>query len=122
MSMTKKEKEEFNAAIRKAKLLAALRWTGNVEPDVKPPSSSDMKNGAHTTGYTFNSFSKRISHCWSESVFHGDMPYRKHASQGPRWLYSTEALAYAAMRHEIELKAAAELLEIDERIAATKKD
>jgi hypothetical protein len=33
-------------------------------------------------------------------------------------MYSTEALALAAMRHEIEQKAAADLLKIDRRIAA----
>jgi hypothetical protein len=33
-------------------------------------------------------------------------------------MYSTEALALAAMRHEIELKTAADLLKIDRLIAA----
>ena len=60
---------------------------------------------------------------WSGAVSHGTGPApkageRSSGSQQPRRYYSTQALALAAMRHEIEQKAAADLLKIDRQIAA----
>lgn len=122
MAMTKKERAEFDAAIHRAELLAALRWTDAVEKDVPPPINGSDK---FTTGWRFNSYSMRVDQAWSGSNSNGsgnppniiENKYRS-ASQGGVWLYSTEQKAYAAMRHEIELESAKKLLQCDKEIRA----
>lgn len=117
MAMTKKEQAAMQAAIDRAETLAALRWTNPVQRDVGVP-----KDG-YSEGWDYNAWTKTVFIGWSSSFLHG--PGRapkagkhRNASQQPRRYYSTEALALAAMRHEIELKAAADLLKIDRMIAA----
>ena len=120
MTMTKKEQAEMQAALDRAETLAALRWTAPVRPDL------DVPEKGYSEGWGYNSYSQRVFTSWSGCVSHGTGPaptegnYRS-ASQGARRLYSTEALALAAMRHDIELKAAADLLKIDRQIAATQQ-
>ena len=120
MAMTKKEQAAMEAAINLAETLAALRWTAPVQRDVDVP-----KNG-YSEGWDYNSYKKEVFRGWSSSGSHGTGPapevgrYRS-ASQGARRLHSTEALALAAMRHEIEQRAAADLLKIDRQIAATQQ-
>ena len=124
MTMTKKErtemqaaKTEMQAAINRAEALAALRWTAPVRPDL------DVPENGYSKGWDYNSYSQCVFTSWSGRVSHGTGPapteenYRT-GTQGARRLYSTQALALAAMRHEIELKAAADLLKIDRQIAA----
>jgi hypothetical protein len=110
--MTKKEQAAMQAAIDRAELLAALRWTAPVEPDVMPP-----KEG-YSEGWAFNSHSGVIDQRWSTSVFHGSGPAPKQgrhlsATQGPQRLFSTKEKAIAALRHATETKAAYDLLKID---------
>jgi hypothetical protein len=117
MAMTKKEQAAMQAAIDRAETLAALRWTNPVQRDVGVP-----KDG-YSEGWDCNAWSKTVFIGWSDTVSHGTGPapeagVHRSGSQGPRRYYSTEALALAAMRHEIELKTAAELLKIDRQIAA----
>lgn len=120
MAMTKKEKAEMQAAIDRAETLAALRWTAPVVRDVGVP------NNGYSEGWDYNSYKKEVFRGWSSSGSHGTGPapevgrYR-YASQDARRLYSTEALALAAMRHEIEQKAAADLMKIDRQIAAAQQ-
>ena len=120
MAMTKKEKAEIQSAFDRAETLAALRWTAPVQRDVDVP-----RNG-YSEGWDYNSYNKTVFRGWSSSSSHGTGPapevgrYRS-ASQDPRRLYSTEALALAAMRHEIEQKTAADLLMIDRQIAAAQQ-
>ena len=115
--MTKKEKAAMQAAIDRAETLAALRWTNPVKRDV------DVPKDGYSQGWDYNAWKMNVFIGWSSCVSHGtgDAPEPgKHrtASQMARRYYSTEALALAAMRHEIELKVAADLLKIDRKIAA----
>jgi len=107
----------MQAAIDRAETSTALRWTNPVHRDVGVP-----KDG-YSEGWDYNAWSKTVYIAWSDAVSHGTGPAPKagayrSGSQGPRRYYSTEALALAAMRHEIELKTATELLKIDRQIAA----
>ena len=106
----------MQAAIDRAETLAALRWTSPVQQDVGVP-----KNG-YSEGWDYNAWTKTVFIGWSGTVSHGTGPAPKagelkSGSQQPRRYYSTEALALAAMRHEIELNTAAALLKIDRQIA-----
>jgi hypothetical protein len=117
MAMNKKEQAAMKAAIDRAEMLAALRWTKPVLPDVNIPETG------YTEGWNYNRYTMRADKAWSSTVSHGTGPLyvegrKKIGSQEPQPLYSTEALALAAMRHEIEKKAAALLLTIDRQIAA----
>ena len=110
----------MQTALDRAETLAALRWTAPVQRDVGVPEDG------YSEGWDYNSYKKEVFRGWSSIVSHGTGPapeagrYRS-ASQAARHLYSTQALALAAMRHDIELKAAADLLKIDRQIAATQQ-
>lgn len=117
MAMTKKEKAEYDAAIKRAETLAALRWSSPVEKDVPVPTYPD-----HTTGYGFNDYYCTVYEMWSESVSHGHGPYpgkgvARSASQNGRSMYSTRLLALRALRYAVECEAARKLREIDLQIA-----
>jgi hypothetical protein len=123
MAMTKKEQAEFKAAIDRAELLAALRWTSLVEKDVPPPQN---RMDGYSEGWDFNSSNQTVRLCWSSCIYHGEGPAPKigerykSASQNPMWLFSTKEKALAAMRHEIEKKAATDLLAVDRQIERVK--
>ena len=122
--MTKKDQAEMQAAqaamqvaIDRADTLAALRWTAPVRRDV------DVPKDGYSEGWDYNAWTREVFIGWSTTVLHGTGPapeVGKHRSgtQQPRRYYSTQALALAAMRYEIEQKAAADLLKIDRKIAA----
>jgi|GEM_PF-2756277 len=116
MAMTKKERSEFDAAIRKSELMAALRWTAPIRPDVAPPEPG---LSGFTEGWTYNVHSRSVGRAWSTSIGHGYGPITSHVSQEPIWLFSVRELAYAAMRHEFELQSAKTLLEIDKEMEKT---
>lgn len=120
MAMTKKERAEFDAAIERAELLAALRWTNPVEPDVPVPGWGEPAS----IGFMQNAYSIRVDKGWSTSVSHGmgDYDERGSGSQRGQRLYSTAARAWSAMRHEVEMRAARDLLKIDRLIAASETD
>ncbi len=118
MAMTKKEQAAMQAAIDRAETLAALRWTGPVERDVGVPLQG------YSEGWDYNAHSMRVWEGWSDRISHGTGPaperengYRS-GSQGPRRMFSTQAKALAAMRHELEQKFAADLLKVDRQLAA----
>ena len=107
----------MRAAINRADTLAALRWTCPVCRDVPVPEVG------YSQGWDYNAYSRETFFGWSTRVLHGTGPApeagkHKTGCQQPRCYYSTQALALAAMRHEIEQKAAADLLKIDRQIAA----
>ena len=117
MAMTKNEQAEMKAAIDRADTLAALRWTAPVRRDV------DVPKDGYSEGWDYIAGKLEVFIGWSSIVSHGTGPApqageRRSASQQPRRYYSTQVLALAAMRHEIEQKAAADLLKIDRQIAA----
>ena len=110
MAMTKKEKAAIEAAINRAETLEALRWTQRVLPDVDTPARySDI-----ATGWTFNVASMRVSRGWTSSISHGTGEYRPGSgSQGGIAMFSTRALAVAALRHAVELDSAQRLMRVD---------
>ena len=119
MAMTKKEQAAMQAAIDRAETLAALRWTGPVEPDVAPPKYGE----GYTQGWSFNAHSATVDFGWSSSIYHGrgEAPKEgefRSGSQQPRWFFSSETLALQALRHVLEKRAAESLLAVDRRIAA----
>jgi hypothetical protein len=114
--MTKKEKEEMEAA----KKMAALRWTEEVKRDVPVPESG------FSEGWDFNANAGRVWLGWSDRVGHGtgaaptDWKGRI-GSQGSRAMYSSKLLALKAMRHEMERMLASQLYEVDKMIAKEKE-
>jgi hypothetical protein len=119
MAMTKKEREQMDAAIHKAELLAALRWTAPVEKDLPPPD----KCGVYSEGWDYILSTQRVYVAWSDFVSHGTghAPInlsQRHGSQNSIWLYSTREKALAALRHAIEKEAASKLLACDKQINA----
>lgn len=109
MAMTKKERAEFDAAIKRAETLAALRWTQPVARDLPRPDRG------MTSGWDFNVYSGEVFRAWSECTSHGRGPRREFSgSQNGRALFSTRALALAALRHETEAQCAESLRRIDE--------
>ena len=122
MAMTKKEREAMQAAIDRADMLAALRWTNPVERDVLPPKSGQFHR-EYTEGWDYNAPSSRVWQGWSNSIGHGTGPVPKpndytSGSQGSRAMFSTKLLALRAMRHEMERQAARMLMQVDRQIAA----
>ena len=125
MPMTKKERAAVDAELREAgvllteaRTLAALRWTSPVAPDVPPPPHG------YSEGWDFNAPSGSVWLGWSTSVSHGTGPAPKDGkhplggSQCGRAMYSTQVLALAALRREIERRAAVALRTIDEQLEA----
>jgi hypothetical protein len=117
MAMTKKEKAEFDAAIYRAQLIAALLWTAAVEPDVNVPERG------FSEGWLFNPYTMEVWESWSDQTGFGRGPApiegnRYGGTQGSRKLYSSKKRAFMALRHAVEKEAAAKLLKIDKLIEA----
>lgn len=112
MSMNKKEQAERQALIDEVFMLKAWKLTWPVKRDLPPPDSSHELS----RGWGFNAHSLRVEEMCSSSVNHG-YGWDKTSSQGSRSLFSTEALAFAAMRHEVEQEALKKLATIDRKIA-----
>lgn len=122
MAMTKKEQAAMQAAIDRAETLAALRWTGPVERDVGVPLQG------YSEGWDYNAHSQVVWIGWSGQSVHGrgfapkEGERHYNGSQCSRRMFSTKAKALAAMRHEMEQKAAADLLRIDRQISAAMQE
>ncbi len=115
MAMNKAERSAFD----ELRVVAALRWSVEVRPDVPAPLCKEPD----TTGFTFNAHSKRVEEGWSSSVYHGSGAVRgPHSSQNSQWLFSSKVLALKAMRHAVEISAAKDLARIDEQIEAAQKE
>ena len=112
--MTKKEQEEVRVLKNKLSVLAALRWTDEVLPDVSIPNSFDSLSVGWLPAYD------RVEPACSSSVFHALGRTDKTTSQQPKKLYSTKLLALKALRHEMELRCAEELARVDTKIAKEK--
>jgi len=111
----KKLKEQIKIAEEQRNLALALRWTEKVMPDVaKPEAGSNVK----TQGFIFNCHTAQVDAMWSESTRHGRASSPVNGYQGSISMYSTKLLALKALRHEIEVRSAEALRDIDKRIAA----
>lgn len=113
--MTKKEKAAHDAEIDRLTLRLALCWTPEVPPDVPHPTGSSGDPRTLTKGW--KPFFDRVEPGCSSSCNHGRFQTTKVDSQQPVDLYSTRLLALRALRHEMELRFAAELRRIDNWIA-----
>lgn len=117
MAMNKREKAALQAAIDRADMYASMHISEAVEPDVMPPEEMGESD---TSGWTFNAYSKLVEEGWSGITSHGSGPGKSPgvwACQGPQKLYSTKRKALQALRHEMAVNAAEELMRIDRMIA-----
>jgi len=112
MAMTKREMAAMEELELKLAMAKAMRMTSAVQPDVAPPSESFQL----TTGWLFNSPSRRVEVACSSVMSHAFGRNDKTSSQNPKWLYSTEKLALMAMRYEMELEFAKALMIVDKKI------
>jgi len=113
--MNKKEQAAFDAAVKEARLFRALNWTSPISPDVPIPSGS----GTIVNGWLYHVYDNgRVEKACTSSVHHSFGNWDRTTTQNPRSLYSTELLAYKAMRHEMERAFAEKLAAVDAKIAA----
>jgi hypothetical protein len=108
--MTKKEQRQVDETIAGLKLQVALRWTEPVAPDVPPPDGSSALTVGWLTCYN------RVEPACSSCVHHGSGTTTRTTTQGARTLFSTRLRALKALRHEMELRFAAELRQLDAQI------
>lgn len=124
MAMNKKERGELEEARHDAdylpKLAKALRWT-----DAKPEMDLPKPANGHTTGWSYffssggyTGIHGGIIQKWSQCSRHGngDGTNLEHGDPNGIALYSTKLLALKALRAEMELAYANELLKIDQQI------
>ena len=116
MAMTKKEQEQVRALEEKLSILAALRWTEEVKPDIPIPEWEEGLTKGWTPLYN------RVEKACSSSVSHGTGQWDKTTSQQPLALYSSALLALKALRHEMELRLAKALAQVDRQIEKAKEE
>ncbi len=116
--MTKKEKAEYDAAIRRAELWGAFCRTKKVHPDVMPPPGGSSER---VVAFTVNSYGKNVKRVWCTPYSHGPV-YEdglhgngRQGAAGP--MYSSERLAWEALRNLLEQQSAADLLAVDRELA-----
>ena len=112
MAMTKKELAEMDALKTALRIAKSFRFTSEVAPDLRPPKDHSL-----TKGWLFNDYSHDVFKACSSSVHHGN-GWERTSAQNPRSLYSTELLAYRALRYAMEVKLSAALARVDARIEA----
>lgn len=114
MAMTKKERAEIDALVKKLRISGALRWTEEVKPDVPIPKGWQ----GLSKGWLPRAWDGTAEPACSSAVHHARGQNDKTTSQGAKELYSTRLLALKAARHQVEMEAAEKLAQIDERIEA----
>lgn len=121
--MTKKEQAAFAELEKQLRLERAWRFTEAVEPDVPVPTESKRSIGWRPNGNPLGTFGGRVDKASSSSVSHclGEMAWderwsSRNGSQGSRRLYSSEVLAWRALRHQACVEARQKLADIDARI------
>ena len=122
--MTKAEKAEFEKlknerieAENDRDLFASFYISKKVLPDIPKPVGGKM------LGYSFNEITIRVYETWSTCVSNGrghDEADFKHGSQNAITQYSTKLLALKALRHEVAMKHAKDLVRIDKMIEIEK--
>ena len=108
--MTKKEAAKVESMRRELSIVAALRWTEKVLPDIPIPTGSGFTKG-WLTGFD------RVDIACSNSVFHAYGRNDKTTTQQPAALFSTRILALKALRYQMERRFAEVLANIDRQIA-----
>lgn len=112
--LTKKEIAARAAAEQQARERAALRWSDDdaVAPDVPPPQHGSEL----TTGWLFNTYTRRVDVAYSSAIFHAWGRTDRTITQGARWLFSTRERALRALRVAMEQEFAAALARVDAQI------
>jgi hypothetical protein len=105
-------------ATERARISAALHWSddSDIAPDVPPPERWNEL----TTGWTFNSYGRRVEVACSSSVYHAVGRTDKTTAQRPLSLYSTRERALRALRVALEREFATELAKIDRLLEETR--
>lgn len=111
--MTKKEQLTFDALRQELALERAMRLTPQVERDLPSPIGFQELS----KGWDFNSYSQEVAKACSSSIHHAWGTWEKTSSQRPVSLYSTEMLAYRALRSAFALDCAKRIAKIDAKIA-----
>ena len=106
--MNKKEQQELEYL----KTILALKIHPEVLPDIKIPS---VEEGI-VNGYSYNSFSTRITRTCSSFYSHGDCIWNKTTIKGGIEQFSTELLAFQAMLHEISMSCAKKMRDLEIRM------
>ena len=106
MAMTKAEQKQFE----ELKIRLALRHHEPVEKDVEIPKEGIVN------GWGFNSYTKSVLKTCSSCVSHSRGKWDKTESQQPIKQFSSKKLAYKAMLHELSMRFARELREIEIKI------
>jgi hypothetical protein len=127
--MTKKEQAAFAELQKQLRLERAWRFSEAVEPDVPKPTSDEkrcigylpMGSPLSAYGGVEKASSCSGSHAWGSDAWH-EKRNRSGSSQNGVCLYSSEALAWRALRHEACVEARRKLAEIDAKIEALEKE
>lgn len=117
MAMTKKERAEFDAAIKQAQVLGALHFTAKVAPDMPIPKSGTVKGWMYRFARGWSSSSCVEPSC-STHTAHGFGQNVRTTSQHGMPQYSTKMRALKALRNEMEQEYAEQLRKVDLQIAA----
>lgn len=118
MAMNKKEQAYVALLEKKLSELEALQiFSPEINPDLSPPTGGSVLNG-----YIFNSHGEgRVSKACTSSIGHCVYQWDVTTSQQPIYLFSTELLAYKALRRAMENKFAENLAQIDAKIKQLEK-
>lgn len=103
MAMTKAEQKQ----VEELKIRLALRYHDPVEKDVEIPKEGIVN------GWGFNSYTKAVSKTCSSVIHHSFGQWDKTTSQQAIKQFSSKRLAYKAMLHELSMRFAREMREIE---------
>ena len=103
MAMTKAEQKQFE----ELKIMLALKHHEPVEKDVEIPTEGVVN------GWGFNSYTKLVSKTSSSSVNHSFGQWDKTTSRQPIKQFSSKKLAYKALLHDVSMRFAREMREIE---------
>ncbi len=120
MAMNKKEQAHV-ADLERRLLESEARniKSAPVEFDLMPPKHGDGGQ-LIANGWSFNTYSNRVSKSCSSSIYHARGQWDKTTSQNQIRQFSTELLATKALRYEVEQELYKKLAKIDKRIAELK--
>lgn len=121
--MNKKEQAmvgDLRAEVRNVydllRIAKALRWTERVPPDVPVPQGHGELSKGYLPNSHYDNGRGRVEKACSSYGSHSKGQDDLATSKGARLLYSSRLLALRAMRHEMELRFARMLADVDERI------
>jgi hypothetical protein len=115
VALTKKDLAKIEAY----RTLAALRWTGEVKPDIPIPECYQTTTSGWDMIPDATGWGPYATVAWSEPSQYGHgkyVPNQTMGFRGSKPLYSTKLLALKAARHEIEKRFAAQLAKVDAEI------